>query len=332
MQEERKEKRITLAVSSEGKGELKLEKFRQTCRNEYKVHMAKTLKWGERFPLCNRIHHSDSFLKLGPFNIEVVRYEPYRILIHDFFTDFETQWVKTVSYPALSSIRAESVSFKNYSNNAMKEGSVRIVGKAVQVWISDLSYTEKAEYLSRTTERGDVIYEQLEIKELYSYNVDEEILLRISHRIQHATRMNITSRWGATPYQVTNYGLGGMVECHVDPYGYESEVPLDYNHRELVSSGDYIATFMGWINNVQAGGATGFIYDGYESSIKPKKGSAAFWINLDASHWKDPRSTHGGCPVLRGSKWILNKWIFSFDQWKIFPCSTYEYHHISPFT
>ncbi len=31
-------------------------------------------------------------------------------------------------------------------------------------------------------------------------------------------------------------------------------------------------------------------------------------------------STHGGCPVLVGSKWILNKWIYSFDQWKTYPC------------
>ena len=66
--------------------------------------------------------------------------------------------------------------------------------------------------------------------------------------------------------------------------------------------------------------------------MKPKNGAAAFWMNLDAAHWKDPRSTHGGCPVLKGTKWILNKWIFSFDQWKKFPCSTEEYYHISPLT
>lgn len=27
-------------------------------------------------------------------------------------------------------------------------------------------------------------------------------------------------------------------------------------------------------------------------------------------------SEHVGCPVLKGSKWILNKWIYSFDQFK----------------
>ena len=28
-----------------------------------------------------------------------------------------------------------------------------------------------------------------------------------------------------------------------------------------------------------------------------------------------------GCPVLKGSKWILNKWMYSFDNFKKFPCS-----------
>ena len=30
--------------------------------------------------------------------------------------------------------------------------------------------------------------------------------------------------------------------------------------------------------------------------------------------------THGGCPVVMGSKWILNKWIQSYNQWDTLPC------------
>ena len=92
-----------------------------------------------------------------------------------------------------------------------------------------------------------------------------------------------------------------------------------------------MATFMGWINRVNAGGATGFMYDDYESTIMPKRGSAAFWFNLDAAHWKDPRSAHAGCPVLEGSKWILNKWIYSWDQWKSWPCYLQQSTSILPF-
>ena len=89
---------------------------------------------------------------------------------------------------------------------------------------------------------------------------------------------------------------------------------------KLVTTGDYIATFMGWLDIVSAGGGTLFSYPGYEDILKPTKGSAAFWINLFSCHRKDSRTLHGGCPVLRGSKWIVNKWIYSWDQWKMWPC------------
>ena len=320
------------AATSNSTGELLLEKFRQTCRKEYNKYGWEELLGLKQYPNCNMMHHSNTFLKLGPFFIEQVTFEPYRILIHDFFTDSEIDWVRAYSSPLLSSIRDDHFSFKNTTNNDKLEQAVRIVGKAVQTWFNDLSYIEEPEYFEVMTETGRVMVGQREIKDLYSYDIQHEILLRVSRRMEYATLMNITSRWGATYYQVTNYGLSGMVECHIDPYGYESGVPIKQDNYPLISSGDYIATFMGWMNNVQAGGATGFTFDNHETAIKPSKGSAAFWINLDASHRKDPRSIHGGCPVLKGTKWILNKWVYSFDQWKNFPCSTKEYGPILPLT
>ena len=143
--------------------------------------------------------------------------------------------------------------------------------------------------------------------------------------------MNVTSRYGASKYQITNYGLAGLVETHLDPWGYETGVDLVFNRRELVTSGDYIATFMGWLKNVPAGGGTGFDFLDYQGLIQPRKGSAAFWIDLTASHERDYRAIHGGCPVIKGSKWILNKWINSFDQWKHWPCEINELDETLPF-
>ena len=59
---------------------------------------------------------------------------------------------------------------------------------------------------------------------------------------------------------------------------------------------------------------------GFEGTIMPKKGSAAFWYNLTSDGYRDPFTRHGGCPVLKGSKWILNKWMYSFDNFAKFPC------------
>ena len=69
----------------------------------------------------------------------------------------------------------------------------------------------------------------------------------------------------------------------------------------------------------------------FNGIIEATKGSAAFWIDLTSCHFKDNRALHGGCPVLKGSKWILNKWINSFDQWKYWPCYMKPYATMRPF-
>ena len=52
----------------------------------------------------------------------------------------------------------------------------------------------------------------------------------------------------------------------------------------------------------------------------PEKGAASFWYDLTSEGYRDASSQHGGCPVLKGSKWILNKWMYSFDNFAKFPC------------
>ena len=142
---------------------------------------------------------------------------------------------------------------------------------------------------------------------------------------------NVTTRHGASRYQSTNYGLSGLVVTHIDPWGYEQGVELVEDRYSLTRTGDYIATFMGWFQDTQAGGNTAFTTENFEGTVEPTKGSAAFWINLSSCHIKDLRSTHGGCPVLKGSKWILNKWIYSWDQWKNWPCDLVPGETIRPF-
>ena len=45
--------------------------------------------------------------------------------------------------------------------------------------------------------------------------------------------------------KVTNYGLGGLVEDHNDPYGYNEGAPVPPERADLVHSGDIMATVMG---------------------------------------------------------------------------------------
>ena len=42
----------------------------------------------------------------------------------------------------------------------------------------------------------------------------------ITKRIEKAIFMNVSGQWSSEKLQVTSYGLGGLVEDHTDPYGY----------------------------------------------------------------------------------------------------------------
>jgi len=138
-------------------------------------------------------------------------------------------------------------------------------------------------------------------------------------------------RDASTLYQSTNYGLGGLCETHMDPHGYLDGIYVPEEHSSLYATGDMLATFMAWLSDVPAGGETGFDFPNSEMVIEPSRGSAAFWMNLKASGGRERTASHGGCPVLVGSKWILNKWIFMFDQWKEYPCHLNKSDPTDPF-
>ena len=66
----------------------------------------------------------------------------------------------------------------------------------------------------------------------------------ISKRLELASGFRVTPRFASSQYQVTNYGLGGLCEIHMDPWGYLMGVGLLVDDREkLVASGDIHATF-----------------------------------------------------------------------------------------
>ena len=92
-----------------------------------------------------------------------------------------------------------------------------------------------------------------------------------------------------------------------------------------------IATLMIWLNEVQAGGGTSFHYPNREMLVTPEKGSAAFWMDLKSDGLLESRALHAGCPILKGSKWILNKWMYQFDQWKTYPCLLKKNEFLPPF-
>merc|ERR1719225_2361820 len=96
--------------------------------------------------------------------------------------------------------------------------------------------------------------------------------------------MNPIPRYSSTQYQTTNYGLAGLCETHMDPAGFvRSSAKIHTEQMHLRTEGDMIATCMGWLNDVKAGGATAFIETNEEVLFEPRKGSMGFWIDTKAN-------------------------------------------------
>ena len=111
-----------------------------------------------------------------------------------------------------------------------------------------------------------------------------------------------------------------LLGTHWDSSGYlDHKNPTKRNPVYSDAIGDRISTFMAYLSNVEVGGATVFPRLGISS--QPIPGDAVFWINLESSGPVNPLTSHNGCPVIVGSKWITNKWINYFDQFEKFKCS-----------
>ncbi|KAM3835629.1 prolyl 4-hydroxylase subunit alpha-1 isoform 4-T5 [Vipera latastei] len=133
---------------------------------------------------------------------------------------------------------------------------------------------------------------------------ENPVVARINQRIQDLTGLDVST---AEELQVANYGMGGQYEPHYD-FARANEPDA---FKEL-GTGNRIATWLFYMSDVAAGGATVFPEVG--ASVWPKKGTAVFWYNLFPSGEGDYSTRHAACPVLVGNKWVSNKWIHERGQ------------------
>ena len=277
-----------------------------TCREESKGRREReNPKVNPYIPKCRFIHHFNPYMKVGPFHLEIHLYWPFRAVFHEILGETEMAALIQSSVPQLSAARVKNSS---------------VFEQSVLAQFKDIEYSEEEVFDKISADHETPKWNIMPLNDPYRFTVSDTILFRVSKRIEMATNLNVTKRYASTIYQTTNYGLAGMVERHFDPIGYEKGAMIPEGKHRLIRTGDIIATFMAWMKDTELGGATGFTEQHFENALFPQKGSAAFWINLTSCHSKDLRSVHSACPVLKGSKWTLNKWIFSYDQWQHIPC------------
>ena len=115
---------------------------------------------------------------------------------------------------------------------------------------------------------------------------------------QMAKQLTNTNDYNLEPMQIVYYTIGGYFNPHHD-------ATKNTNVKTIVTSREY--TLLIYLNDVEKGGETVFPYLNLE--IKPKKGKGILFRTLDDNDEIIPESLHGGKPVIKGEKWICNKWI-----------------------
>ncbi|XP_047492616.1 prolyl 4-hydroxylase subunit alpha-3-like [Penaeus chinensis] len=179
-------------------------------------------------------------------------------------------------------------------------------------------------YLSRDYMTKDLGSGGRQSHQVFLANSTHPLLTRLSRRIEAVT--GLLAYEGANgeddagdPIKVRYYGTGGHLNPHVDVFAKHVNSTCDDNPM-CSRSGDRIATFMLYLNDVKAGGSTAFYTS--DVAVTPKTGMGVFWYNLKRNGMYDRRMDHGGCPVLLGSKWVAVKWIREKANFLRRPCST----------
>lgn len=127
---------------------------------------------------------------------------------------------------------------------------------------------------------------------------DHPMVDKVNRRINAVTKLELKT---AEELQVVNYGLAGHYEPHFDFARRDEKDAF-----QGLGTGNRIATFLFYMSDVAAGGAT--VFPQLNLSLWPKKGAAAFWYNLFEDGVGDTSTRHAACPVLLGGKWGL--WTF----------------------
>ncbi|XP_034664557.1 prolyl 4-hydroxylase subunit alpha-2-like isoform X1 [Drosophila subobscura] len=136
---------------------------------------------------------------------------------------------------------------------------------------------------------------------------NEAVVKSIHRRLTDMTGLSLIESDALT---LINYGMGGHYDLHHDSH--------NYSEPNQILIGDRIATVLLYVGEVDSGGATIFPY--INVSVRPTKGSAVLWYNLDNTGEINAKAMHAGCPVVVGSKYVLTKWINEMRQLFLTPC------------
>jgi prolyl 4-hydroxylase len=129
---------------------------------------------------------------------------------------------------------------------------------------------------------------------------ETELIARVDARLASIAQWPVERCEGL---QVQHYGIGNEYRPHYD--WFDPALPGPRKHLER--GGQRVGTFVLYLCEVEQGGGTSFPGLGLE--VQPKKGNAVYFANTDAYGAPDRETLHAGMPVVKGVKFIANKWL-----------------------
>ncbi len=133
------------------------------------------------------------------------------------------------------------------------------------------------------------------------FQINETPLIeRIDRRVSELMQLPVLNGEGL---QILHYQIGGEYKPHFDYFS-----PKATGSRlHLAHGGQRVATLILYLNNVEEGGET--IFPEINLKIIPAQGNAVYFAYTNSKNQVDPLTLHGGCPVLKGEKYIATKWM-----------------------
>jgi prolyl 4-hydroxylase len=175
--------------------------------------------------------------------------------------------------------------------------------------LSDEECDELIRYSEPRLVRSSVVGNAEGAVKVHENRTSRGVMLRrgetaIVQRIE--ARLAMLAKWPverAEGLQVLRYGVDDEYRPHQD--WIDPNVPGLRKYLEF--GGQRLGTFVLYLSNVEAGGSTVFPSIGLE--VKPRKGGAVFFVNTDSQYVPDKLTLHGGSPVIKGEKFVANKWL-----------------------
>ena len=144
----------------------------------------------------------------------------------------------------------------------------------------------------------------------------------IDYRVASLTKSKLSQQeW----VQVLRYEETQQYKHHTDYFDI-TQYQKDPGVLRMLRGGEQnrLITVFWYLSNVTAGGHTIFPYanrggGGFSTEdcdiptalkVQPIKGEAIIFYSLNSDGSIDKKSLHGGCPVIDGTKWSANKWIW----------------------